>query len=170
MTGIAKYAINASNANALQQNFRKMRGAVLKLGQLLSTGEKSMVPPVIRDAMEKARSEADIMPVKQVMKILDKEYGTDWSKHFREINLYPFAAASIGQVHEAILKDGMKVALKIQYTGVADSIDSDINNFMRLVNLFGGLPRGLFLNELVETTRHELYWETDYLREATMQR
>jgi aarF domain-containing kinase len=145
-----------------------MRGAVLKLGQILSTGEASIVPPVIRDAMEKARSEADIMPVKQVMKILDKEYGTDWSKRFREINLYPFAAASIGQVHEAILKDGMKVALKIQYNGVADSIDSDLNNFMRLVNLFGGLPRGLFLNELIETTRHELYWETDYLREATM--
>lgn len=143
-----------------------MRGAVLKLGQILSTGDKSIVPPVIREAMEKARSEADIMPVKQVMKILDKEYGTDWSKRFREINLYPFAAASIGQVHEAILKDGMKVALKIQYTGVADSIDSDLNNFMRLVNLFGGLPRGLFLNELVETTRHELYWETDYIREA----
>ena len=46
--------------------------------------------------MEKARSEADIMPVKQVMKILEKEYGNDWSKRFREINLYPFAAASIG--------------------------------------------------------------------------
>ncbi len=100
------------------------------------------------------------------MKILEKEYGNDWSKRFREINLYPFAAASIGQVHEAILKDGMKVALKMQYTGVADSIDSDLNNFKRLVNLFGGLPRGLFLNELIETTRHELYWETDYLREA----
>ena len=63
-SGIAKYAINATNANHLQQNFRKMRGAVLKLGQILSTGESSIVPPVIRDAMEKARSEADIMPVK----------------------------------------------------------------------------------------------------------
>jgi aarF domain-containing kinase len=82
--------------------------------------------------------------------------------------LYPFAAASIGQVHEAILKDGMRVALKMQYTGVGDSIDSDLNNFKRLVGLFG-FPRGLFLNELIETTRHELYWETDYKREADMQ-
>lgn len=65
-----------------------------------------MVPPVIRDAMEKARSEADIMPVKQIVKILDKELGAEWQKKFREINLYPFAAASIGQVHEAILKNG----------------------------------------------------------------
>jgi aarF domain-containing kinase len=68
--------------------------------------------------MEKARSEADIMPVKQVMKILDKEYGSEWQKKFREINLYPFAAASIGQVHEAIIKNGMRVALKMQYNGV----------------------------------------------------
>lgn len=73
-----------------------MRGAVLKLGQILSTGETSVVPPVIREAMEKARSEADIMPVKQVVRILEKEYGNEWQKRFREINLYPFAAASIG--------------------------------------------------------------------------
>ncbi len=73
-----------------------MRGAVLKLGQILSTSEESIVPPVIRQAMEKARAEADIMPLKQVGQILDREYGKDWQKHFREINLYPFAAASIG--------------------------------------------------------------------------
>jgi len=46
--------------------------------------------------MEKARSEADIMPTKQVIKILEKELGKEWQKKFREINLYPFAAASIG--------------------------------------------------------------------------
>ncbi len=92
-----------------------------------------MVPPVIRDAMEKARSEADIMPVKQIVKILDKELGAEWQKKFREINLYPFAAASIGQVHEAILKNGQRVAMKIQYTGVGDCIDSDLNNFKRLI-------------------------------------
>ena len=98
------------------------------------------MPPVIRDAMEKARSEADIMPVKQVVKILEKELGHEWQKKFREINLYPFAAASIGQVHEAILKNGMKVAIKMQYTGVADSIDSDLNNFKRLVGCNASQP------------------------------
>ena len=56
--------------------------------------------------MEKARSEADIMPMKEVVKNLERELGKDWQKHFREINLFPFAAASIGQVHEAVLKDG----------------------------------------------------------------
>ena len=112
-SGIAKYAINEKNADLLSNSFRKMRGAALKLGQIMSTSEQSFMPPVIRDAMEKARSEADIMPIKQVVMIFEKAYGPDWQKRFKEINLYPFAAASIGQVHEAILADGTKVALKI---------------------------------------------------------
>lgn len=55
-----------------------MRGAILKLGQILSTQEETVIPPILRSAMEKARSEADIMPTKQVLKILDREYGKDW--------------------------------------------------------------------------------------------
>lgn len=94
--GIAKYALNEKNADRLANNFKKMRGGALKLGQLLSTGEESVLPPIVREAMEKARSEADIMPLKQVTKNLTREYGTDWQKNFSEINLYPFAAASIG--------------------------------------------------------------------------
>ena len=73
-----------------------MRGAALEIGQVMSTSEESVLPPVIRDAMEKARSSADIMPVKQVVRIFEKAYGSEWQKNFKEINLYPFAAASIG--------------------------------------------------------------------------
>ena len=62
--GIAKYAINEKNAQLLANNFKKMRGGALKIGQILSTSEDHVLPPVIRDAMEKARSEADIMPLK----------------------------------------------------------------------------------------------------------
>lgn len=59
----------------LANNFKKMRGAALKIGQMLSTSEESVLPPIIREAMEKARSEADIMPLKQVTKNLIREYG-----------------------------------------------------------------------------------------------
>lgn len=124
------------------------------------------MPPIIRDAMEKARSEADIMPLKQVTKNLIREYGANWQNNFREINLYPFAAASIGQVHEAILKDGMRVALKMQYTGISNSIDSDLNNFKRIIDLLGVFPRGLYINEAIDVARNELHWECDYEREA----
>ena len=70
--------INEKNATRLQESFKKMRGAVLKLGQIMSNQETSFIPPVIKEAMEKARSEANIMPVKQVVKILEQEYGQDW--------------------------------------------------------------------------------------------
>ena len=64
LQGIAKYALNEKNANRLANNFKKMRGGALKIGQILSTSEQSVLPPIIREAMEKARSEADIMPLK----------------------------------------------------------------------------------------------------------
>ena len=164
--GVARFALNKRNADRLSQSFRKMRGAALKIGQILSTSEESVLPPIFRDAMEKARSEADIMPVKQVVRILEKSYGKEWQKNFKEINLFPFAAASIGQVHEAVLADGTRVALKIQYTGVAGSIDSDLDNFKLLIDVLGIFPRGLYLDELIRVTRGELHWECDYTREA----
>ena len=63
-SGLAKYALNQKNAQRLAENFKKMRGGALKIGQILSTSEESVLPPVIRDAMEQARSEANIMPLK----------------------------------------------------------------------------------------------------------
>ena len=169
-SGIAQYALNEKNAERLALNFKKMRGGALKIGQLLSTSEESLMPPMIREALEKARSEADIMPIKQVTKTLIREYGPVWQNHFKEINLYPFAAASIGQVHEAIIKDGRRVALKVQYTGISKSIDSDLNNFKRIIDMLGVFPRGLYLNEALDVARGELHWECDYHREAAYQR
>merc|ERR1719276_561459 len=129
-----------------------------------------MMPPVIRTALEKARSEADIMPVTQVVASLTRNYGPEWQKNFKEINLYPFAAASIGQVHEAILPNDMRVALKMQYTGISNSIDSDLNNFKMLIDVLGIFPRGLYLNEAIDVARGELHWECNYEREAYYQR
>jgi len=100
---------------------------------------------------------------------MERSFGKDWQKHFQEINLSPFAAASIGQVHEAILVDGRRVALKVQYHGISNSIDSDLDNMKMMINLLGVFPRGLYLDELIRVTRHELHWETDYEREASYQ-
>ena len=143
-----------------------MRGAALKIGQLLSTSEESVLPPILREAMEKARSSADIMPIADVVRIFEKAWGPEWQKNFKEINLYPFAAASIGQVHEAVLVDGTRVALKVQYTGIANSIDSDLDNFKMLVDVLGVFPRGLYIDELIRVSRHELRDECNYIREA----
>ena len=65
--------------------------------------------------------------------------------------------------------DGRKVALKVQYHGIAHSIDSDLDNMKMMINMLGVFPRGLYLDELIKVTRHELHWETDYAREASYQ-
>ena len=132
-SGLRKYALNERNAERISLTLCKMRGAALKIGQILSNMEDSVIPPAIKQSLERARKEADIMPKEQVTKMLEQELGSDWQKEFRELNLYPIAAASIGQVHEGITKDGQKVAVKIQYPGVQKSIDSDMANFQRLI-------------------------------------
>lgn len=64
----------------------------------------------------------------------------------------------------------MKVAIKMQYTGIANSIDSDLNNFKRIIDMLGIIPRGLYLNEVLDVARTEMHWECDYEREAAYQR
>lgn len=75
--------------------------------------------------------------------MLTKELGQDWREKLKMFELQPFAAASIGQVHQAQLHDGRLVAMKIQYPGVATSIESDINNLFSVLKLYNIFPEGL---------------------------
>lgn len=70
------------------------------------------------------------------------ELGDDWRSKFATFEDQPFAAASIGEVHRATLHDGRSVAVKIQYPGVAKSIESDINNLMSILKFWNVLPEG----------------------------
>ena len=80
--------------------------------------------------------------------------------------MVPFASASIGQVHSATLADNQKVAVKVQFPGVADSIDSDISTLKSILSFAALLPPGLFLENTLRVMRRELVEECDYLREA----
>ncbi len=111
--------MNEKNANKLSETLCRMRGAALKLGQALSIQEDSLIPPVLKQTFEKARSYAYKMPKKQFLSVMSTELGEDWRDKFESIEEEPFAAASIGQVHKAVLKNGMKVAVKVQYPGVS---------------------------------------------------
>lgn len=100
-----------------------------------------------------------------------KELGDDWRDSFLEFDVVPFAAASIGQVHRARLKEGGKdVVLKVQYPGVADSIESDLGNLSALVRMSGLAPKGLYLEKVMRVGRDELKVECDYLNEARNQK
>ena len=123
----------------------------------------------MRIALEKARAEADIMPHSQLIKILVAEYGKNWKEKFTTFEEKPFAAASIGQVHLAYGKNGEKMAIKIQYPGVAQSIDSDLNNIKRLFEYFKIFPKGLYVDELIKNLGNELKMECNYPQEAEKQ-
>jgi aarF domain-containing kinase len=107
------------------------------------------------------------MPPSQRDRVLSENLGSDWRHLFSSFDEVPVAAASIGQVHGAVLKStGQHVAVKVQYPGVAQSIDSDLNNLSILLTASKLLPKGLFLDKTIANARTELAWECDYIREA----
>jgi aarF domain-containing kinase len=110
---------------------------------------------------------ADYMPPSQRNSVLANELGSDWRSLFESFEEKPMAAASIGQVHSAVLKsNGQRVAVKVQYPGVAASISSDLNNLSLLLTASRLLPKGLYLDKTIANARVELAWECDYVREA----
>ena len=97
---------------------------------------------------------------------MTSQFSHSWEDQFKEFTHIPFAAASIGQVHKAILHDGREVAVKIQYPGVAKSINSDLNNLKTLLLVSNLLPPGLYLENTIKVAQRELALECDYVREA----
>jgi len=97
---------------------------------------------LLLQALERVRQGADTMPKRQLYSQLVNELGEDWRDKFTNFDESPIAAASIGQVHKAVLPDGRVVVLKIQYPGVAQSIDSDLSNLKTLVSMLNVLPPG----------------------------
>ncbi|CAK7348565.1 unnamed protein product [Dovyalis caffra] len=162
--------LSDKNAERLALALCRMRGAALKLGQMLSIQDESLVPAPILAALDTVRQGADVMPRSQLNRVLDAELGPDWSTKLTSFDYEPIAAASIGQVHKAVAKDGMEVAMKIQYPGVADSIESDIENVKRLLDYTNLIPRGLFLDRAMKVAKVELSRECDYELEATNQK
>lgn len=168
-----KPAINISEAQAerLAEGLCRMRGAALKIGQMLSLSDDTMIPPQIAKALERVRTQADVMPKRQFEKVMTNEFGSDWREKFGGDNFEdaPVAAASIGQVHRTVLPDGRMCAVKVQYPGVAESITSDINNLKTLLSIGNFLPAGLYIDSVMAVAREELAAECDYLREAAAQ-
>ncbi|KAJ9187966.1 hypothetical protein P3X46_003373 [Hevea brasiliensis] len=162
--------LSEKNAERFALALCRMRGAALKLGQMLSIQDESLVPAPILAALDIVRQGADVMPRSQLDRVLDSELGSDWSTNLSSFDYEPIAAASIGQVHRAVTKDGMQVAMKIQYPGVANSIDSDIENVKLLLDYTNLIPKGLYLERAMKVAKEELSRECDYELEATNQK
>lgn len=129
--------------------------------------DSKMLPPAINAVLQRVQDSADYMPPSQRDKVLSSNLGPEWRDLFSSFDDVPLAAASIGQVHRAVMAStGQEVAVKIQYPGVRDSIDSDLSNLSLLLTASRLLPKGLFLDKTIANARTELGWECDYIREA----
>ncbi|CAG2180475.1 unnamed protein product, partial [Oppiella nova] len=161
--------LTEANANRIVDTLCRVRGAALKLGQMLSIQDSTLVSPELQAIFERVRQSADFMPVRQMKKVMRDELGDEWQSKFKSFDEKPFAAASIGQVHRATLPSGLEVAVKIQYPGVADGIESDIKNLLSVLKFGNFLPEGLFVENIMRYARKELSWEVNYNREALCQ-
>lgn len=162
--------LSEANAERIVSTLCKVRGAALKLGQMLSIQDDAFINPHLAKIFDRVRQSADFMPLKQMMKTLNNDLGPNWRDKLEYFEERPFAAASIGQVHLARMKGGREVAMKIQYPGVAQSINSDVNNLMTVLNMSNMLPEGLFPEHLIDVLQRELVLECDYQREAACAR
>lgn len=164
---MASLFLSPANIERMAKKFSKMRGAALKVGQMLSFQDASILPPEIQQVLLRVQNLAHYMPPSQLERVMSKELGAEWRKRlFASFQDIPFAAASIGQVHDAVTRDLTPVVVKVQYPGVVDSIDSDLNNLLMLLTALSMLPQGLFLDRTIANARVELKWECDYIREA----
>ena len=158
--------LTPGNVGRLADRLSHLRGAAMKLGQMISMDAGDLLPPELAAILAQLRSQAHRMPPEQLRRVLDSEWGPDWRRRFARFNATPIAAASIGQVHRATLPDGRELAIKVQYPGVRESIDSDVDNVATLLRVSGVLPRELDLAPLLTEAKRQLHEEADYEREA----
>ena len=110
----------------VREALEELGGTFIKLGQVLST-RPDLVPAELADELRSLRSNCPTVPYAEIRKRLEEEFGDKLDEHFQSIDEVPLAAASIAQVHRAVLKDGTNVVLKIVRPGIEEVIESDID-------------------------------------------
>ena len=158
--------LTPANARRVTKQLSEMRGAAMKLGQILSMDTGDLLPKELTDILASLRSDATCMPDDQLEAAMATAYGSNWEREFHIFDRYPIAAASIGQVHRAVDHEGRELALKIQYPGVSASIDSDVDNIATVLRISGLLPDEVDMTPLLDDAKRQLRDEANYLKEA----
>jgi predicted unusual protein kinase regulating ubiquinone biosynthesis (AarF/ABC1/UbiB family) len=158
--------LTPANARRVSEKLSELRGAAMKVGQLLSMDAGDILPAELSAILARLRADARPMPMSEVVAVMQESFGQGWENHFKRFSFTPLAAASIGQVHAAISLDDRPLALKIQYPGIAESIDSDVDNVAMLLKVSRLAPDGLDLQPLLQEAKRQLHEEADYLLEA----
>ncbi len=163
---LAAAILTPGTADLLARRLAVLRGPAMKLGQILSLHGEEILPESFQSALSMLRSQGYSMPDTQLRRVLGREYGKGWQGRFARFDFEPVAAASIGQVHRVVKQGGRELALKIQYPGVARSVDSDVENLASLLKKLDFLPMRLDIDALAAEAMRQLKLETDYESEA----
>jgi len=158
--------LTPGNAAMLARRLATLRGPAMKVGQMLSLQSEEIIPAEFRNALSMLRSQGYAMPDSQLRRVLGREYGKGWESRFARFDMEPAAAASIGQIHRARTHGGRELALKVQFPGVARSVDSDVNNLATLLRRLDFLPVTLDIDSIAAEAKRQLHLETDYQGEA----
>ena len=164
--------IQRRTADQIFRVLGELKGGAMKLGQALSIFEAALPPEIAgpyRATLTRLQESAPPLPARTVHQVLARELGEDWRSSFVSFSDVPAAAASIGQVHQAVWKDGQRVAVKIQYPGAGRALISDFNQLSRAGRLFGLLMPGLEVKPLIDELRDRVAEELDYSLEASSQ-
>ena len=161
-------------AERMVDTLGRMKGAAMKIGQLASFIDTEFLPPEYRELYQEQlatlRTTAPPMPWKKVRSVLDEEWDEPVEELFQDFEHEAAAAASIGQVHRAVLPDGRRVAVKVQYPGVARRSRADMQNAGLIMRMAKALAPGLDAKAAAEELKERVLEELDYELEAQNQR
>ncbi len=146
-----------------------MKGVLMKLGQMASYVDDGL-PPEVRRTLGRLQDSVPPMSAELAAGVIEEEFGGPPGQVFARWDPEPIAAASIGQVHRAITRDGRAVAVKVQYPGIAETIEADLGNVALLRRMMRVIAPGQDVNALLGELRDRIVEELDYQREAENQR
>ena len=151
----------------------ELKGGAMKVGQAMSVFEAAFPEELAgpyRATLAQLQESAPALPAEKVHAVIAEQLGVRWRNKFMSFDDDPAAAASIGQVHRAVWRDGREVAVKIQYPGAGQALMSDLTQIGRMMRMIGPLTPGMDMKPLVDEIRQRMAEELDYHREAKLQR
>jgi predicted unusual protein kinase regulating ubiquinone biosynthesis (AarF/ABC1/UbiB family) len=159
-----------ANAAAVRGTLGHLKGGAQKAGQLVSTLDSLLPQDSWREAMTSLQESAAPVGLSAMAPVIAAELGDDWRTTFADFSDEPVASASLGQVYRATLPDGRRVAVKVQYPGVAEAVSADLTGLAWALRLAGLFSPGMAAAPVAAELRQRITGELDYRAEASAQR
>jgi predicted unusual protein kinase regulating ubiquinone biosynthesis (AarF/ABC1/UbiB family) len=154
------------NASRMADTMGNLKGAVMKVGQMISLGDAELLPPAAAEILKVLQAEAPFLPFHRIRERVEEELEGTLGELFAEFDEKPMAAASLGQVHGARLTDGSEVVVKVQYPDIDKTIHSDLSNLKTMLSASGVFGRAFDMEPYFRELEDMLRLELDYVQEA----